>query len=231
LIVKKPNLPADKAPAVATTGNIAFTENFDSDTLGFEWIGLRAPTSKWWAASSAAKALFLEPRADLLSGQGNPSFLAVRQQNDDFACTVTLKAQPKTIACVAGLVAYQNEGHYYAINVTSESGHLTEISFEQPAALDAGRRGRRGGAPPNLTGTQKLPDNTTSIDLKIEGAGARTRCFYKVGNGEFIQVGQDLQSSLLSTETAGGFQGVTLGMFARLGAPAPATPAAPRANQ
>jgi beta-xylosidase len=63
---------------------------------------------------------------------------------------------------------------------------------------------------------QKLPDNIASIDLKIEGAGPRTRCFYKIGNGEFIQLGQELESSFLSTATAGGFQGVTLGMFARL---------------
>ena len=79
-----------------TTGNISFTDNFDSDTLAFRWIGLRGPASKWYATSKAAKALFLEPRADLLSGQGNPSYLAVRQQNDDFACKVTLTAQPKT---------------------------------------------------------------------------------------------------------------------------------------
>jgi len=43
-------------------------------------------------------------------------------------------------------------------------------------------------------------------------------------------VGQDLPSSFLSTDTAGGFQGVTLGMFARTpdapasAAPAPANP-------
>ena len=230
LALKKPNLPADKAPAVPTTGNISFTDNFDSDTLAFRWIGLRAPASKWYATSSAGKGLLLEPRADLLSGQGNPSFLAVRQQNDDFTCSVHLMAQPTTVNCIAGLVAYQNEGHYYAVSVTIDSGHLTEIALEQPAT-GGGRGGRRGGAPaqPNLTGLQKLPDNTGSIDLKVEGAGARTRFFYKAGNGEFTQFGQDLQSSFLSTDTAGGFQGVTLGMFAR--SSAPASPAAPRSNQ
>jgi alpha-N-arabinofuranosidase len=209
LTVKKPNLPADKAPAVPTTGNISFTDNFDSDTLAFRWFGLRGPVSKWYATSSAARALFLEPRSDLLSGQGNPSFLAVRQQNDDFTCAVTLTAQPKTTNCVAGLVAFQNEGHYYAINVTIDSGHLTEISLER----GSGRRGAT--AQPSPAVSQKLPDAVSSIDLKIEGAGAITRCFYKIGKGEFTQLGEDLQSSFLSTDTAGGFQGVTLGMFAR----------------
>jgi alpha-N-arabinofuranosidase len=222
LTVKKPNLPSDQAAAVPTTGNISFTENFDSDTLAPRWIGIRVPASKWWVASKTAKAIYLEPRADLLSGQGNPSYLAVRQQNDDFACTVNLTAQPGTAGCVAGLAAFQNEGHYYAVTVKIDSGRLTEISLEQPAG--GGRGFRRGGAPapPNVLSSQKLPDNTASIDLKIEGAGPRTRCFYKMGNGEFTQLGQDLESSFLSTATAGGFQGVTLGMFARL-EPATAT--------
>lgn len=213
LTVKRPNLPADKAPAVPSTGNIAFTDHFDSDRLAFRWIGLRGPASPWWATSKAERALFLEPRADLLSGQGNPSYLAVRQQNNDFACTVTLTAQPKTADCVAGLAAFQNEAHYYALNVKVDSGRLTEISIERPAA----RQGfRRGGPqePPNVLASQVLPDNLVSIELKIEGAGPTTRCLYRIGSGEFNQLGQDLQSSFLSTDTAGGFQGVTLGMFA-----------------
>ena len=214
LTVKKPDLPADKAPAVPSAGDITFTDNFDSDNLAFRWIGLRAPTSKWYATSKTAKALFLEPRADLLSGQGNPSYLAVRQQNNDFTCTVTLAAQPQTTNCVAGLAAFQNERHYYAVNVRIDSGHLTEVSLEQSGD---GRGFRRGGAQaqPKVLDSEELPDNVESIDLKIEGAGPRTCAFYKIGNGEFIQLGEDLRSSFLSTDTAGGFQGVTLGMFAR----------------
>ena len=71
--------------------------------------------------------------------------------------------------------------------------------------------------------TEKLPDNVTSIQLEIEGAGAVTKCFYRTANGKRTQLGQDLESSFLSTDTAGGFQGVTLGMFARFDTPTPVT--------
>ncbi len=98
-------------------------------------------------------------------------------------------------------------------NPVTCSGRLTEVSLEQPAA-GRGGRGRGAAIPPTVSAAQKLPDNTTSIDLKIEGAGPLTRCFYKTGAGAFTQLGQDLPSSFLSTDTAGGFQGVTLGMFA-----------------
>ena len=220
LTVRNPNLPVDKTPVVPSTGNITFTDNFDSDAIAFRWIGIRKPASKWWSISKSAKALFLEPRADLFSGQGNPSYLGVRQQNNDFACTVTMTAQPKTANCVAGLAAFQNENHYYAINIKIDSGSLTEISIEQPAGrgrgFGRGGRGGRGGgqAQTNIQASEKLPDNVKSIDLKIEGAGPITRLYYKIGNGDFTQLGEDLQSSFLSTDTAGGFQGVTLGMFA-----------------
>jgi xylan 1,4-beta-xylosidase len=217
LTVKKPNLRVRKPAAVPTTGNIEFTDKFVSPTLAFRWVGLRAPTSKWYATSKTATALFLEPRADLLSGQGNPSYLAVRQQNNDFTCAVTLAAQPKTVNCIAGLAAFQNEGHYYAINVKIEAGRLTEISLEKAGGGGFGVRRFGGGggrdAQPTVLATEKLPD-TLKIKLEIEGAGPVTKCFYKISNGGFTQLGENLQSSFLSTDTAGGFQGVTLGLFA-----------------
>ena len=97
---------------------------------------------------------------------------------------------------------------------------LTEVSLEKsPARARGFRFGRRGGADaeapqPTMLATQTLPENVTSIELKIEGDGPVTRTFYKVANGEFTQLGDSLDSTFLSTDTAGGFQGVTLGMFA-----------------
>jgi alpha-N-arabinofuranosidase len=216
LTVKWPKLPAEKPISVATSGNIGFTDNFDSGFLAFCWVSLRAPTSQWYAMSKAAKGLMLEPRADRISGQGNPSYLAVRQQNNDFSCSVTLSARPTISDCVAGLAAFQNERHYYAINVRINSGHLAEVSLEQPAGGRGFGRGTSGaaGSQSSPLVTERLPDNLASIELRIEGAGPLTRCFYKAGTHEFTQLGEDLQTSFLSTDTAGGFQGVTLGVFA-----------------
>jgi xylan 1,4-beta-xylosidase len=222
LTVKKPNLPADKPAAVATTGNISYTENFDEDALPPRWTAVRQTGTRWFATSKTDKSLFLQPRAEPLTSQGNPSFLVVRQQNNDFTCAVTLKAQPKTANCVAGLAAFMDQGHYYAINVKIDSGKLAEVALERPAAGGRGGRGGRGApggggggaaATPAPAG-EKLPANLTSITLKIEGAGPTTRLYYKAGTGAFTQLGQDLPSSFLSTETAGGLQGVMLGVFA-----------------
>lgn len=224
LTIKKPNLRAAKRAAVPTTGNITFADEFDSGGLAFRWIGLRVPVSQWYAISKSAKSLFLEPRADGFSGQGNPSYLAVRQQNNEFTCSVQLSAQPKTVKCTAGMAAFQNEGHFYAISAKIDSGHITEISLEKAAG--GGRFGRRtgAGAQANVLALSKLPDDVTSMRLEIDGAGPLTKCFYKIGKGTLVQIGPNLQSAFLSTDTAGGFQGVTLGVFARLDQSNLATP-------
>ncbi len=235
LLVKLPNLPQDKPGPVATTGDIDYIDSFDGDALDFRWVQIRAPQSQWFAASKATKSLYLQPRDVTLSARGNPSCFLTRQQNNDFSATVTLTAQPSTANCVAGLTAFMEDNHYYAINVKIDAGHLTEVSLEEapPAAGRGGRggfgrRGRGGGpggpatapasAPASASAPAQpadmLPANTTSIELKIEGAGPITRAYYKVGNGQFTQIGKDLDSSFLSTQTAGGFQGVMLGMFA-----------------
>ncbi|MBN2684062.1 MAG: glycoside hydrolase family 43 protein [Pontiellaceae bacterium] len=199
LTVKKPNLPASKAPEVATTGAIKFTDNFDSEKLDFRWIGIRRPDSQWHSIDPLKKMLFLEPRKEKLSEVANPSYLGTRQQNNTFTCSVTLSAQPKTEDCVAGLAAFQNEAYYYALNVTVKDGKLSEVALEKAAG--------------NILASKKLPENTTSVELKIEGDGPEMKLFYKVGNSGFVQLGDAVESSFISTEVAGGFQGVTLGMF------------------
>lgn len=248
LTVKKPNLPAGAAAPVATTGNVVINDNFDADKLHFRWVGIRGPQSTWYSLDKSKKTLFLEPRAVKLNANGNPTYLGIRQQNNDYSCTVTVSAQPTTANSVAGIAAFMDDNHWYAINVKIADGKLAEVAVEQATPAARGNRGgapggaRRGGPttmpgdfPPIRRGgptgmlssvspilaadvpaptANPLPANTTTITLKIQGAGAVTQCFYKVGNAEFKQVGADLQSSFLSTSTAGGFQGATLGMFA-----------------
>jgi alpha-N-arabinofuranosidase len=50
----------------------------------------------------------------------------------------------------------------------------------------------------------------------VEGKGQKYTFWFRRGDGEeWRQVGGELDGSFLSTDVAGGFQGVTLGMYAR----------------
>ena len=64
-----------------------------------------------------------------------------------------MTTQPDTSDCIAGLVAFQDDDNYYAINVKVESGKLTEVAFEKSSAPARGQNGRgnpgtRGPAQP-----------------------------------------------------------------------------------
>lgn len=78
---------------------------------------------------------------------------------------------------------------------------------------------------------QKLPDNLSTIGLQIEGASPVTKCSYENAGGGLTQLGRDLPSSFLSTDTAGGFQGATSGRFARIAPSASTNSPAPNTNQ
>jgi beta-xylosidase len=210
----QPTLAAGTTPA--PTENAAYTDDFDSETLASRWTGMRGPNSRWFATSKAAKALYLEPRRDRLS-EADPSFLGVQPQSDRFSCTITLSAQPTTMDGTAGLAAYQNDSRHYAINVKIAGGHLTDISLDQaaPRRVISSRAGSSLPMPapmgPTLLAAKQLPENLTSVTLRIQCAGPVMKCFYQTGSGEFLQLGPNLESSHVA---ASGFPAFTVGMFA-----------------
>ncbi|MEJ1971059.1 MAG: glycoside hydrolase family 43 protein [Lacunisphaera sp.] len=104
--------PADKRqPCMESlTGNFTWHDDFDQPALSFAWIMARAPKEKWWQL--AGGHLNLVPRADRLSGKGNPSFLARRIQHAKFEAAAKLEV-PAAIGTSAGLVLFQSENHHY----------------------------------------------------------------------------------------------------------------------
>jgi alpha-N-arabinofuranosidase len=55
------------------------------------------------------------------------------------------------------------------------------------------------------------------INLKIQSTGRPYAFSYSIGSGEFKTLKDNVDGSYLSTDVAGGFQGVMLGMYARAG--------------
>ena len=118
MIAKKPNLPAGESAAAPANGNISFMENFVLRKFLIRKIWLHAglacavPPRSGMSTFPPQRRCYLD-RDDLFSGRGNPSFLAIRQQNNQFSCSVSLNAQDKTSDCIAGLAVFRNEGALY----------------------------------------------------------------------------------------------------------------------
>ena len=204
-VVTRPKLPAQAAVTQPTTGPFHWTADFKGKELPYSLNTLRTPTSQWWSLDADQAALFLEPRPEDLDSRHDPSLIARRQQHANFSSSVQVLFTRSDKPSDAGLVAFQNETHSFFLGV-----HLAREG-QRTMFLE-----RRNGDVSQIA-LANLPADAPGVALKVEGVGARYRCFYQVGSEGWVQLGGDQDGTILSTKKAGGFVGTYIGMFARLG--------------
>ena len=93
------------------------------------------------------------------------------------------------------------------------------------SAMDCsvGRPSRSDGppgfvAPSASTGGPSLRDGPVEeLSLRVEGRDEKLRFFLRQGDGEWRQIGGEEKADVLTTGTAGGFIGATVGMYATRG--------------
>ncbi len=203
LALPRPALPRDSRPAAPTSGAFAWREDFDRPTLGPEWMMMRNPRERWFDLAVKPGALTLRLRAVGLGDNGNPSFLAPRQQHAH--ATVTTRVRLNAARGQAGLAALQNDDHWFAIAVARQDGRSVV------------RLLRRGGPKEPATGAlvaqAPLPAGR-AVELRAVAEGARYRFSYAIRPGQWRALGGEQDGALLSTAKAGGFVGAVFGPFA-----------------
>jgi len=164
---------------------------------------LRAPKESWWSLGNGA--LLLVPRADPLSGTGNPSFLARRLQHSCFDATTSL-APPAGHRVSAGLVVFQNETHYYYLGVRRTADGLS-VFLE-----------RANGTKPEPVATAKISDSA-NLQLRITGEETHLSFAYATAPDTWQTLVADADVTPITVQAAGGglhFTGAVVGPFARL---------------
>jgi xylan 1,4-beta-xylosidase len=199
---RRPNLSRAAAPPVPTTGNFTVRDDFDAPVLAPYWEQLRTPRSTWYSLSEPRGSLRIRARFAPLSGRSQPSLIARRQQHAVATATTAMRFTPKTEADMAGLVAFQNEEHFFVIGVTLVNAAPTVVVEEYNEAMRFVARAPVDGKP------------GAPIYLRIRARGSRYDFLYATTPDDWHVVAQDLDGTLLSTTRAGGFVGVMLGMFA-----------------
>jgi xylan 1,4-beta-xylosidase len=199
-------LRADEAAkglaALPLTGNFTLVDEFDTAALSPSWIMIRTPKKTWWKLADGK--LSLTPRADRLSGKGNPSFYGRRLQHSRFDASTKLVI-PATAGTSAGLAISQNETHAYTFAVQRGAGGLSVFVEVQ-----------NGPAPQTLI-TGLLPADAKMIELRITGE-EKTLSFAYALNGEWQELLPKADSYPISVQAAGGgghFTGALIGPFAR----------------
>lgn len=206
-VIDRPALPAQPKAPLPLTGNFTYTDEFEEDVLPLHWLTVRIPAQKAYRLENGE--LVLEARADGVGSPGQPSFLARRQQHTNAEAYTEVSFVPEDSDDEAGIAAFQNDAAYYALGLSmSEDGRAIvrlrkragdatdkdgEIVAEVPAAAPLG----------------------ASLKLRIVSRGPEID-FYQAARGddwEPVALGED--STILSTEKAGGFVGTLLGVYAQ----------------
>ncbi len=202
-VVRRPKLPMQDVATQHMTGPFQSTADFSGQQLPYSLDTLRTPTSRWWSMDAKQPALFLEPRAEDLDSKRDPSVIARRQQHANFSSTVQVRFRDTDKPSDAGLITLQNETHSFFLGI--------HLSPQGPRTVFLERR----KDDIEQIASVSIPTGAHDVALKVTGAGARYRFFYRIATEDWMQIGGDQDETILSTKKAGGFVGTYVGLFAR----------------
>lgn len=198
-IVSKSNL---KTKTNYHTGNFIWRDNFTSKNLSDEWLFIRTPTEQWWNLTN--EQLEIHPINKNIFEVVQPAFIGRRQQHLCFEAETELNFSPSNEKEIAGLVCYQNESHNFVFGKTLKNGKLIIIVDRSEGVV-------------KRISEKEVPQNykNSSIKLKITGERDQYSFFVSYDSGlTWEAIASKINARNLSTESAGGFTGVTLGMYA-----------------
>ena len=196
-VVDRPDIPEGEAP-YPTSGNFTLTDDFE-DGADIYWTTIRDVEADWRSLDDGA--LVLAPRPVGLWEMGAPSFVGRRQQHIRMSAETVVSFDPQSESERAGLAAFQQDEAYLLISVGLRGGgRVVEVE-----------RRFRGEA--ETLASAPLPDSGP-VQLRVEADGPDYAFSYAVADGDWQSLIDGVDGSILSTQKAGGFVGVLLGMYA-----------------
>ncbi len=189
--------PAD-ASLPAFAGNFAFADEFTADKLNFRYLMLRTPQERWYTLKDGKLTLRLRPTT--VNELSNPSYLGFRQHHLAGEASTLVTFEPQAAGEQAGLVVFQSSRNNYTFVKTLADGKpLVQL-------LKATEEGNE-----EVT-SAPAPDGP--LRLKVDFVNDAYRFSYAGAEGEYTTLAEGVEGKYLSTQEAGGFVGVTIGMYA-----------------
>jgi alpha-N-arabinofuranosidase len=174
-------------------------DDFDAPRLGFQWVFLRNLPDKDWSLTERPGSLALRCTEATLDELASPAFVGRRQQHFEFRTAAALDFDPKAGGEEAGLTALIDHQHHAEIVVTRRDGQ--RVAFVR----------RRIGTMVSETAPMPVPEGLLELTL----TGDRKHYHFGVAvAGSAPQILGRHELRYLSTQVAGGYTGVVIGMFA-----------------
>ena len=143
----------------------------------------------------------IEARAATIYERVNPSYLCRWLTSRSFDVETTVEFSPRSADDLAGLALVQNECNNYVLGKT-----LNADGKVCAALVRCDRDGRR------VVASDPVADGVVSF--RAEGRDEKLKFFVREQDGEWRQIGGEEKADVLTTGTAGGFIGATIGMYA-----------------
>lgn len=170
--------------------------DYSSGLPGPEWMFLRNPVEENYSFSGQSVRMKASS-ASIDDMSVSPAFIARRQESMDFETSVDLKSLSGRSA-EAGITIYMDvDSHYDVFVRKGDDGKMY-----------AGIRYRLG----ELDHVETAGPVRGDVTLRVGGSAESYSFSYSVDGKEFIQLGK-MDTRYLSSETAGGFTGVVIGMY------------------
>lgn len=185
-------------------------DGFDDVTLDLDWNFLRNPDPASWSLTDRRGWLRLNGKAITLNDQASPTFIGQRQKDFLFEASTAVDFVPTKPDEEAGLTVFMNHHHHYDLAVT-RTDTLKSLQLKY----------RIG----SMTHIEKsFPIESPITYLKVEGT-PKLYYFYYSDDGDNWEKVAEMDTRYLSSEVAGGFTGVYLGLYATGNGSANANPA------
>lgn len=173
--------------------------NFDSAKPGWEWNYLCNPSLDNYSLKERKGYLRLKTSGVSLDDMDSPTFLGRRQQHSSFSATAAVDFSNLKEGAKAGITSYMLNNYHYELYITvRNSKHYLCLGYTLGSLKQT---------------VKEVPLSGREVYLRIEGTNDHYNFFYSYNNDQFDKVGS-ADVRFLSSETAGGFTGVYLGLFA-----------------
>ncbi len=174
-------------------------EDFDSAQLALSWVFLRNPNAVDWSLTEKPGSLRLRCSPVTLNELDSPAFIARRQQHFECRVGTLVEFTPHQENEEAGLAVLMDVDHHVEFVITLREGRRVALLR------------RRVGTMVTEHPSTPLPDGP--VELLIEADRKEYR-FSVASPGEQPRLVGHHELRYLSTEVAGGYVGVVMGLYA-----------------
>lgn len=186
-----------------TFGNFNCSDSFDAPVRGLEWMTLRGDAHQLYSLEDYPGYLSLKCTETSACDKLTPAFMCRRIQHHKFNCSTRLLFDPKTTGQKAGLLLFKDEAHQYFMAV-EKKGDTRCLSL-----LKISDKGSE------VLARHDIGNGSKDINLSIESSGDYFTFRYSVGcDDKWKSLAEKIDAIYLSSNTAGGFTGTTIGLYA-----------------